>query len=282
MSMSSAPDQAAVPDPSGASALARLGTVGGAVALAFGLAALAGLLAVAVGELLGVPASAAFALAASTAAFVVSMPLVLLLLKFARQVERQREQLARFEHTAPMPGAAARSHFLTVVELEWARARRYGHGAAVLIIEVDRFARLAEQHGAAAAAGLVDAMAHSTQQTLRGGDLLAAWSDSQIAVFLAHADALGALDAAERIRDRLEQLRVEVPSATLRATVSVGVATLRPAHTHLQALLDDAALAVLAARQAGGNCVRAAPVDAGPLQAPGPSVGDNQRAGPPA
>jgi diguanylate cyclase len=48
----------------------------------------------------------------------------------------------------------------------------------------------------------------------------------------------------------------------LRVTVSVGVAQLRPAHLNLQSLLDDAQDAVLAARQAGGNCVRAAPVEA--------------------
>jgi hypothetical protein len=41
------------------------------------------------------------------------------------------------------------------------------------------------------------------------------------------------------------------------------VAQLRPAHLNLQSLLHEAEDAVTAARQAGGNCVRAAPVDVG-------------------
>ena len=63
-------------------------------------------------------------------------------------------------------------------------------------------------------------------------------------------------------------------------TVSVGVAGLRPAHQNLTALVADAEAAAQAARQAGGNCVRAAPIDPLRLQRIGPSVGDNQAAGP--
>ena len=55
----------------------------------------------------------------------------------------------------------------------------------------------------------------------------------------------------------------------LRLTVSVGVAHLRPAHLNLQALMDDAEDALAAARQASGNCVRAAPVASTSQSAPG-------------
>ena len=108
-------------------------------------------------------------------------------------------------------------------------------------------------------------MLGQTSPTLRGADLVTRLSDSQMAIFLAQADATGALDVAERIRERSEQMEVpfhhESTPRRLRVTVSVGVAQLRPAHLNLQALIDDAQDAVLAARQAGGNCVRAAPVD---------------------
>jgi diguanylate cyclase len=66
-------------------------------------------------------------------------------------------------------------------------------------------------------------------------------------------------------------LQKEGGARRLRVTVSVGVAQLRPAHLNLQALIDDAQDAVVAARQAGGNCVRAAPVEVGRFRASGPS-----------
>ena len=55
---------------------------------------------------------------------------------------------------------------------------------------------------------------------------------------------------------------------------------LRPTHLNLSTLIADAEAAVQAARQAGGNCVRSAPVDPARAQRIGPSVGDNQAAGP--
>jgi diguanylate cyclase (GGDEF)-like protein len=102
-----------------------------------------------------------------------------------------------------------------------------------------------------------------------------------VAVFLAHADLLGALDVAERIRERIEQLEIIWHDQRLRATVSIGVVLMRPAHLSLQAVVEDAEAALGAARHAGGNCVRAAPVDPRRLSRPGvgPSVDDNQARG---
>lgn len=171
------------------------------------------------------------------------------------------------------PLGAARPLFLELAGREWARARRYGSGAALLLVDVDRFARLTEARGGQAADAVLAELLRQTAPTLRGADLLTRFADAQMAVFLAHSDATGALDVAERIRERAEQLEVallqETPPKPLRLTVSVGVAQLRPAHLNLQSLIDDAQDAVLAARQAGGNCVRAAPVDLGRLSAAG-------------
>ena len=171
------------------------------------------------------------------------------------------------------PLGTTRALFLELAGREWARSRRYGTGAALLLVDVDRFARLVESRGGVATDAVLAEMLRQTSPTLRGADLLTRFSDSQMAVFLAQADATGALDVAERIRDRTEQMDVsllhEASPRRLRVTVSIGVAQLRPAHLNLQSLIDDAQDAVLAARQTGGNCVRAAPVDLGRLRLSG-------------
>ena len=159
-------------------------------------------------------------------------------------------------------GVSPKPQFLDLIEREWSRSRRYGTGAALLLIDVDRLARLADTHGTAVQDAVLAELASQTSPTLRGADAIARFGPSQLAVFLAHADATGALDVAERIRERAEALQVSTHSTPVRVTVSLGVAQLRPAHLHMQALVHDAEDAVFAARQAGGNCVRAAPVDA--------------------
>ncbi len=165
---------------------------------------------------------------------------------------------------APAAGVS-RELFFNLAEREFARARRYGTGAALLLVDVDRWARLCEARGVPAGEAVMAELLKQTAPTLRTADVLTQISGAQMAVFLAHADATGALDVAERIRERTEQMEVALdatqPPQRLRVTASAGVAHLRPAHMSLAALIDDAQDAVAAARQAGGNCVRAAPVD---------------------
>jgi diguanylate cyclase (GGDEF)-like protein len=220
----------------------------------------------------------AAALAAALGVVAAGLPLGWLMYKLAREASQDGGRAGHGE--APSAGIE-RPLFMNLAEREFARARRYGTGAALLLVEVDRYARLCEARGPAAGEAALLALLRQTAPTLRTADVLTHYADNQMAVFLAHADATGALDVAERIRERTEQLEVPLPPhpQQLRVTVSVGVAHMRPAHLNLQALMDDAEDAVLASRQAGGNCVRAAPVDTGRSRAAG-SWRDARRAQP--
>ena len=260
--------------------LARLGPLGGGLLLATVAVALAAGLAWGLAELLAPFGTVAPAFAAALGMLVVLLPLAALLLKLARQLERASELLARLDTLDTLTGVANRAHFMALAEREWSRARRYGNGAAIVLVEADRFRRLAEVRGAAAGDSVLRELANATGKTLRGADALARFGSSQLAVFLAHADPTGALDAAERIRERIEHLEVPWQDKHLRVTASVGVATLRPAHSSLTQLIEDAETALEAARLSGGNCVRSAPVDATRTPMRGPSIGDNQAAGP--
>ena len=216
------------------------------------------------------------AMAASAAAL---LPLALVLGKLVRDLERGQRQAKIMGAVDPVTGAASRPHFLALVEREFARSRRYGSGAAVLLVDVDRYRRVLEGRDESAGDAVLREVARSILSTLRGADALARFGNAQLAVFLAQADPLGALDVAERLRERAEHLEVMWRDQRLRVTVSVGVAMMRPAHLSLQAVVDDADTALGAARHAGGNCVRAAPVDPRRLPSLGPSVGD-KAAGP--
>lgn len=253
---------------------------GGTVLWVLAVTGLAGALGYLFAEVLSVSPQLVAPLAAALGAVLVVAPLALLQIKLARDIERGRRELASVGSRDVLTGIANRPHFIGLAEREFARSRRYGHGAALLLVDIDRFRRVSEGRDSTAGDAVLRELASHTLHTLRGADALARFGNAQLAVFLAQADPLGALDAAERIRERIEQLEVAWRDQALRVTVSVGVAVLRPAHQNLQAVIDDAEAALGAARHAGGNCVRAAPVDPARSQAYGPSVGDNQAAGP--
>ncbi|MDE2082205.1 MAG: diguanylate cyclase [Burkholderiales bacterium] len=250
----------------------------------------------------GLDAPMAAAAAAACGFLAGALPLAWLLGALARRL------LAAPREPGPSlsAGAGLRSAaFMDLAEREWARARRYGSGAALLLVELDSPARLAQAHGAAAVDRLVDDLLRLTALTLRPADLITRFGDTRLAVFLAQADATGALDVAERIRERVEKLPllplrdrpgaeatpalpvpakpittpIATPIATPSASASLGVAPLRLAHANLQALIGDAEEALASARQAGGNCVRSAPVEAGRLRGAA-WRGDDRRARP--
>jgi diguanylate cyclase (GGDEF)-like protein len=231
------------------------------VALAAGSASALGL-AYAADAAFGPGVAWAAPLAAAAGVLVGLLPLNLVLARRARDAQAAADRASPAAN-----GGMARPLFMDLAQREWARARRYGSGAALVLIDVDRYARLCEARGPHAGDVVLNELLRLTAPTLRPADILTRYSETQIAVLLAQSDATGALDVAERIRERAEQIEVRLESAAappqkLRVTVSAGVAHLRPAHLSLQALIDDAEDAVTAARQAGGNCVRSAPVEA--------------------
>ncbi len=223
---------------------------------------------------LGWDGGLAAALAAMLAVLVGVCPMAMVALKGASRLPLAPNPTQDFDAST---GATTKALFLDLAEREWSRARRYGTGATLLLVDLDRTARLTELFGPGVVDALLRDLARQTSTTLRGADALARFSPTQLAIFLVQSDATGALDVAERIRERAEKLDLPPhPSARQRATVSVGVAQLRAAHLNLQALIHDAEDATIAARQAGGNCVRAAPVDLGRLLMPDPAPKDQR------
>ncbi|CAD5371928.1 Diguanylate cyclase (GGDEF)-like protein [Rubrivivax sp. A210] len=225
------------------------------------------------------PAVAVAALAAAIGVGAASVPLALLVRKALAAVPAPARP-------APLTDDGTiddDSRFADRALRELARAQRHGQAAALLLVEVDRKARLPE----AQMAGLVDralrTLLRQIEPTLRGADLLARHTPTQLAVLLSPSDAPGALDVAERIRQHAEQIEITFTATgqRVRVAVSIGVALTPPGDANpadLAGLLHGAAAGVAAARLAGGNCARLAPVDAMPV----PPLGqpDDRRARP--
>ncbi|MCB1997610.1 MAG: GGDEF domain-containing protein [Rhodoferax sp.] len=177
-------------------------------------------------------------------------------------------------------GMFHRPAFLALAERDWLRAGRYGGAVALMVVEVDRLRPMTDQMGPRVADALLAGLGRQVMASLRAADLLARYDDAQLAVFLPQADATGALDVADRIRDMVEHLHLPGLPDGARFTASVGVAVLRPLHQPLHVLVELAQQALQSSREAGGNCVRAANTDA-PWQPAPPSTGSDDASGPP-
>ncbi len=172
-----------------------------------------------------------------------------------------------------LTGAYTQLHFVAAADREWSRIRRHGEDATLLMVDVDHFKRLNDEHGMPCGDAMLVEITRQAAGTLRPYDLLSRFGGGVLVVFLPHTDLLGALDVAERIRDRVAGLRLGWQGKKVKATISVGVAGIGAAHAALDAVIADAGAALREAKAAGRNCVRAAPIPPKRNPAPARSAG---------
>jgi diguanylate cyclase len=188
----------------------------------------------------------------------------------ATEVASTRDQLT---------GAFTQRHFVAAADREWSRLRRHDEDAALLMVDADQLRELNEKHGQACGDAVLVEITRLVSATLRQYDLMARFGSGVLVVYLPHTDPIGALDVAERVRERVAAFRLNWNGQPVGATVSVGVAAIGPDHAALDAVIADAGTALREAKMAGRNCVRAAPVQPWRAPAAGSSVGGHRAAG---
>jgi diguanylate cyclase len=201
-------------------------------------------------------------IALSVAVFFALAALVLVgvVIRLARVVAdtRARQELQAVDDD--LTGLSNRRHFLELVEREFARCRRYGDDGALLLIDADHLRRINEHLGQLCGDALLLEVTKRVGTTLRQPDLLARFGGAELAVFLPNTDPLGALDAAERIRQQVASAPYTWNQTHVVATVSIGVATVHQGQLSVDTMVHEAEQALEAAKEAGRNCVRTGPI----------------------
>lgn len=181
-------------------------------------------------------------------------------LRLVFQLDAARQRHTVLSTQDELTGAHNRRHFMQVVEREWSRCRRYAEDGAVLLVVADHFRALKESQGRGCCDAMLRDITRVVTHALRQPDLLARYGGEALIVYLPNTDPLGALDVAERIREQVAAHTLRWQDNAISTTVSIGVASVGAAHLTVDALVHDATTALQAARAAGHNCVRAAPI----------------------
>lgn len=123
----------------------------------------------------------------------------------------------------PLTGLANRRHFRSVQERTIDLVARSGEPALLLMLDIDHFKKINDTYGHHAGDQVLQAISIALAKCVRPMDTVARYGGEEFAVILPHCHtAFGAL-IAERIRETVEALQIQIsPGATIRVTVSIG------------------------------------------------------------
>lgn len=168
------------------------------------------------------------------------------------QANTALERLAREDS---LTGLANRRHFMEILERELERSDRYGHPLALIMLDLDHFKAVNDNHGHAAGDRVLCEAARALRTVCRDVDLAARLGGEELAILLPETDAAGARIVAERARERIAAVAHTAPDgSTVRVTASFGVAAVRPGATS-EGVLHAADEALYRAKDAGRNQV---------------------------
>jgi diguanylate cyclase (GGDEF)-like protein len=160
------------------------------------------------------------------------------------------EALDALAHTDPLTGLANRRRLHLALEGHFSEAT--DEDLAVILLDVDTFKRINDEHGHDVGDEVLQAVARVLQQELRATDMLGRWGGEEFLILASRTDAHQAHMPAERCREVLAASALDTVGPV---TASFGVAARRPGDTS-RTLLKRADDATYEAKRLGRNRVK--------------------------
>jgi diguanylate cyclase (GGDEF)-like protein len=167
------------------------------------------------------------------------------------------ERVKQLAYLDGLTGIFNRRFFeLRMVE-ELDRARRFGAGMAVIMVDIDHFKRLNDEFGHLLGDEVLRQISSIFHQQLRKIDVVCRYGGEEFAILLSQTDPQHALMVAEKLRSVVEGW--QFPGVPRSVTISAGTANYPDHGTTRDELVKAADAGLYSAKQAGRNQVFRAP-----------------------
>ncbi len=171
------------------------------------------------------------------------------------RLHREVEHLATFD---TLTGVYNRGSLERLAAEAVAHALRHGRPVAVMLVDADHFKRINDEFGHEAGDSALRVLAGCLQFCVRPGDVVGRFGGEEFVVVMPGADEDAGVVIAERLRQRMETLRLGEATGDLALRVSVGVAMRRERDDRYAHVLREADRALYEAKRTGRNRVMAA------------------------
>jgi diguanylate cyclase len=159
-----------------------------------------------------------------------------------------------------LTGLLNHAEFMALLKMQAEEARRYGYPLALMMLDIDHFKRVNDQHGHQLGDRALVAVARALDSSKRASDESARYGGEEFALLLPHTDLDSAKRLADRLRLRIADIRLDDhPDLALTASFGVAAIAAGDVETAPAQLVQLADQALYRAKHAGRNRVRVAP-----------------------
>jgi diguanylate cyclase (GGDEF)-like protein len=152
-----------------------------------------------------------------------------------------------------LTGLLTKESLCLALEMELKRCLRYTLPLAVLMMDLDRFKSVNDTHGHVMGSHVLSEVGGLIRASIRSADVAARYGGEEFLAYLPETAPPGATLAAERLRTAIEAHLFALDGATLRITISIGIAVC-PAHGRdFTSLVRRADRALYRAKESGRN-----------------------------
>ena len=176
------------------------------------------------------------------------------------KIEEQRRELELLATTDGLTGLYNRRYFMTRLEQEITRLRRFHGPLSLLMLDLDHFKAINDQHGHLIGDQVLIRITSVMKTCLRGTDFAARYGGEEFCVLTLETGMAGAEVFANRLRELIADTPCPIKEReSLVITCSIGVAELNSLCQDAKQILDAADQALYEAKRCGRNRVVCAP-----------------------
>ncbi|MFT5451504.1 MAG: diguanylate cyclase (GGDEF)-like protein [Enterobacterales bacterium] len=157
----------------------------------------------------------------------------------------------------PLTGAGNRKALEKAIVREQNNVERYDKPFSMLMIDIDFFKNINDQHGHSAGDTTLQSVCETIKNIIRQSDELFRFGGEEFVVLLNNSDVNSASFMAERIRLAIEQVETICENESIKVTVSIGVAHFNKTE-RMDELFNRADQALYLAKNNGRNQVSVA------------------------
>lgn len=171
------------------------------------------------------------------------------------ELQKANQQLKHLSRTDRLTSLFNRGYWEELLEAEFRRQQRSNRHTSLVLFDIDHFKPFNDTYGHTVGDDVIRMVADVTRDTIRNTDLAGRYGGEEFGIILPDTPPQEAVQLAERLRERIEEMIVDSHDQKLQVTISLGVAGYDSDLNNHNQWIDKADQALYLSKETGRNRV---------------------------